>query len=280
MSAKKVWNSGDQLTASDLNGNFRFGGTGADGALTVSSGTTTVTGISAGYLEKNYTTVSITGTGVLGFTTLDATRGTTIVLRATGNVAITSSATRVIDLRSAGGGSDGQTGSNISSGTTAIGPGGGGGGSTGGNGTQGSHTTGNNVGAGTGGPGGNGHGPLIPFIRPPRPGGNGGSGGSGVGTSGGAGGLGGGALYIECGGAYNFTGTIDCSGAAGSTGGTGGTTNGGGGGGGAGGNVLVIYGTLTADSGTYTVSGGSGASAGGGAGANGTAYRAINTYFS
>ena len=49
--ARKIWNAGDQVTAVDLNGNFKFGGTGSDGALSISSGTTTLSAGSAAYLE-------------------------------------------------------------------------------------------------------------------------------------------------------------------------------------------------------------------------------------
>jgi hypothetical protein len=61
--AKKIWVAGDQVLAADLNGNFKFGGTGADGALSVSSGNTNIDAAGAAILVKNYTSISITGTG-------------------------------------------------------------------------------------------------------------------------------------------------------------------------------------------------------------------------
>jgi hypothetical protein len=61
-------------------------------------------------------------------------------------------------------------------------------------------------------------------------------------------------MLIECGGAYNFTtGTINASGVAGSAGSG---SFGVGGSGGGGGTIGVLYNTLTANSGTYTVAGG------------------------
>src|SRR4051794_9740770 len=101
---RHVWAAGDQLNAADLNGNFFFGGSGADGALSISSGTTTIACGGAAYVERNYSSISITGTGALAFSGLNTAAGTTAVLRSQGNATITSSATRAIDLRGAGGG--------------------------------------------------------------------------------------------------------------------------------------------------------------------------------
>jgi hypothetical protein len=57
----------------------------------------------------------------------------------------------------------------------------------------------------------------------------------------------------------------------------------GGGGGGAGGSIVVLYNSLTANTGTYTVSGGAGGSATGGAtggaGAAGFSIVKLNLYF-
>ena len=157
---------------------------------------------------------------------------------------------------------------------------------------------------------------------------NGGGGGAGIGGqssgSGGAGGVGGGALVIECAGAYNVTSTISVAGGVGGNGTQGGTFTGGqsnrggagggaftttgatgtdasgtatggdlgsGGGGGGGGTIIILYNTLTADSGTYTVSGGAGgtgasdtvpsarASGNGGAGGTGYSLVQLNTNF-
>lgn len=87
--------------------------------------------------------------------------------------------------------------------------------------------------------------------------------GSTAGTAtGGAGGIGGGCLLIECGGAFNFTtaGGISVAGANGSDGTcvTGNRLSAGGGSGGSGGFCSIRYNTLTANSGTITVSGGVG----------------------
>jgi hypothetical protein len=271
-SLSKEWSNGYFKTNVFVNGNpiasARYGGTGTDGALSVISGTTTLSLGSAAYFEKNYSSIAITGTGALAFSSPSATLGASIVLRSQGNVAITSSATRAIDLRALGGG----LGTGFAGVGGAGGAGGGGGGSTAGPGTTAASSI---VGGGTvnciGGQGGQTLPPLSGFIRIALPGGNGAAGA-------GAAGAGGGGLYIECGGAYNFTGTIDASGANGSTGSSGG-------GAGAGGNILVLYASLTADSGTYTVNGGTGGTASGGTGftaggnaAAGTTLRAVNNY--
>jgi hypothetical protein len=82
---------------------------------------------------------------------------------------------------------------------------------------------------------------------------------SGNATSG-VGGNGGGALIIECGGAWNFTTTNGIS-VAGQNGGTGTQTSAAhasGGGGGSGGFFLALYSALTANTGTINVSGGTG----------------------
>ena len=78
-----------------------FGGDGSDGALSISSGTTTIDLSSAAITIKNYTSISITGTGALAFSN-PATTGSIVILKSQGNVTITSSATRAIDLRSLG----------------------------------------------------------------------------------------------------------------------------------------------------------------------------------
>src|SRR6185312_14371391 len=87
-------------------------------------------------------------------------------------------------------------------------------------------------------------------------GGGGTSGAGGSSGAGGNGGRGGGALYIECGGAWNFTTAsgISINGANGSNGASTSGSNGGGGGGGGGsaGMLVVLYTSLTANSGTIT----------------------------
>lgn len=101
---------------------FRFGGTGSDGALTVTSSTVIDLG-GAETFVKNYTTISITSSGSLSFINPHA-NGTNIIFNATGNVIITSAATRAIDLRLLGGiGGIGVTSSTTSSGNGGRGSG-------------------------------------------------------------------------------------------------------------------------------------------------------------
>ena len=270
----------------------KFGGTGADGALSISSGTTTLALGSATYFEKNYTSISITGTGNLAFSGSNSTTGTFIVLRSQGAVTLTSNSSAVIDLRSHGGGLG--TANVIVDSPSSAGDGtiGGMGGASG--------TSAGSSGATFGGAGSSSFmilgGPCVPAAMPyalrAYPGGNGSNGVSGgangfSGVGGGAGGRGAAGLYIECGGTYTFTtGTIAGQGSNGSNGGTGGggATHSSGGGGGGGANIVVLYSALGADSGTYTVTGGSGGSSGGGgaaagnSGQNGTTYRGQNNY--
>jgi len=246
-------------------GKFRFGGTGADGALSISSGTTTIDLGSAAIVVKNYTSISITGTGKLAFSNPN-TNGTIVILKSQGGVTLTSSQTPMIDASSLGGAG----GSAVTATSTTSGNNGSGGTST-------FLATGGGQGA-TSGAAGTG-GTLAAFsyggfaftttrqkytTLPIASGGGSGavfvSGGANSGTSG-AGGRGGGTLVIECAGAWNFTTTsgISVAGANGGTGtSTGGDTNSSGGGGGAGGFFLGIYNTLTSNSGTVTVTGGTG----------------------
>ncbi len=262
----------------------KFGGTGVTPALNISSGVTTINLNGASYVEEDYKSISITGTGELAFSNPNTTTGTIVALRSQGNVTITSSASRAIDLRGMGGGLGNASVAVGGGGAEGTGSGGGGGGSGSGAGGGGSGQSGggaSNVVQTIGGYGG----PAVPypnvFARLVLPGGNGsGASGGGSGAGGGGGGLGGGALYIECAGAYDFTGVIDASGTAGTNGTTGAYSNyGGSGGGGAGGNILVLYSSLIADSGTYNLAGAAGGSnGGGGGGANGVAVRSVNTY--
>ncbi len=61
----------------------KFGGTGADGALTVTSGTTTISASNAAVVTKNYTSFSITGTAYVQFTTPN-TNGTVCIVKSQG----------------------------------------------------------------------------------------------------------------------------------------------------------------------------------------------------
>lgn len=257
---------------------IRFGGTGADGALAISSGTTTVNLGNARVYVLNYTSVSITGTAVLAFSNPHSA-GTLVIIKSQGNVTLTSSATPMIDCSALGAAA--ATAPNfVFDGVTHVG-------------ATGNAGSGQTAGAAQSTVG------LIYTnqsqyttvlgalarrainVVPGAGGGTGGAGGNGTGTTGaagGAGGRGGGALLIECGGALNFTTTngISVAGAAGSNGsngsqGTGGGGNsgsggGGGGGGGAGGNVLILYNILTANTGTINVLGGAGGDSGTGGG--------------
>lgn len=287
-----------------LSGKGAFGGDGSDGALSVSSGTTTLNLGGASVFIKNYTSISITGTGAIDFSN-PAAAGTIVIFKSQGAVTITSSATRAIDLRGIGGG-EGSWSANSSNGTAggsggaaSPGGGGGGGGATEGAGTAGSAGTG----GGTNGSGGTAGGQITlrsSFFNQRRKalftttGHSGAAGGVGKNgsnlTDGAAGtaGVGGGALTIECAGALNVTGTIDASGTAGGAGGNGTVGPGGGGGGGGGGTIYILYNTLTANSGTFTVSGGSGGAGGvkgaltggaGGAGATGYSLVEQNVSF-
>lgn len=263
----------------------KFGGTGADGALTVSSGNTNVDCANAMIVVKNYTSVSITGTGSVTFTNPHA-NGTIILLRATGDITLTSSAAPMLDASGMGGvgGTAGAT-SNTSGSTAAdtntfftfVTHGG---------------TAGLNVPTqGSGGALPTAIAPATPFASTSIPilkygidfwvgsgGGGGGTANSSNNATQGTGGRGGGGLIIECAGSWNFTTASGIS-VAGKVGGNPtNTTFGGAGGGGAGGFIYALYNTLTANSGTVNVAGGAGGStvnnstAGGGGGS--TAYTA------
>jgi len=267
----------------------KFGGTGVDGALTITSGTTTINLGGASVFVKNYSSISITGTtSKLAFSN-PASTGTIIVLKSQGNVTITSTNSPAIDITSMGA-AGGAAGS--STGGSQQGGGGGGGASAAGNGVGSSGII--NTTNGPGNPGsvyagwlwmmmtaatsaqatntpGLGGTINIPTVANSAkyvkicviPGGGAAAGQDGSTGHGGAGAVGAGALYIECAGALNITAIILASGGTGSNG----AGNGGGGGGGGGGSIVILYNTLTANTGTYTVTGGSpGNSAGAGAG--------------
>ncbi len=279
----------------------KFGGTGADGALSITAGTTTIALGGAPLFVKNYTSISITG-GALAFSGT-STVGHIIVLKSQGDCTFTSASTTMIDLRQIGslGGVGGANGG------TGAGGGGGGGASTindgnsSGAGTFAGGTAGtvgsaygqwlfSEITAGAGGSisavvagGLNPHGSstLPQYVKLAFMPGSGGGGGAGGNTGSGLrGGAGGGALWIECGGALNFTGTIDASGQIGRAGDAGNAGNSGSGGGGS---VVILYTTLTNNAGTITTTGGTsqtGTTGGaGGAGGNGFSLVNINTEF-
>jgi len=267
-----IFNATTTLATTTVNGKDvfnnlgKFGGTGVDGALTITSGTTTIDCTLAIVCVKNYTSISITGTGVLAFSNPTST-GTTIILKSQGAVILTSSATPMINAKGMGAAG----GAGISTSDSAVHTGiSGAGGNTLLYQTQGGVASDGDVGLGTGG------GVAIswialansslkyPFVFSGGGGGGGGTTSSAGSTSiSGAGGNGGGALIIECGGALNFTTTGGIS-VAGTNGGSGSFTGtnykAAGGGGGGGGYALILYNNLTANSGTITVSGGTGGS--------------------
>lgn len=267
-----------------------FGGTGTDGALSISSGTTTLSGAINGVIEKDYTSISITGTANLAFSGAQM-----VILRSQGACTDTSSKVNSID---GGGylGAGGSAGSGVlvadTPSSASGGLGGSGGGST--NGTGGKGTVSANSPFYITIPGTQ-LSPLATSSRFVPAGGNGSSGTSGgnngfSGQGGGGGGNGGTGIYIECAGNLNFTGGISTIGANGQSLGANGTggAGGGGGGGGGGGNVEVLYGgSLTADSSVYNMGAGVGGTGGTGvsngttgqSGAAGTHLEAKNTYF-
>lgn len=307
--------NGQALTYSSVLGKWqnsaavaKFGGTGADGALSITTGTTTISLGGAAVFVKNYSSLSITGTGQLSFSNPHA-NGTFIILKVSGGITISTSGNPAIDA----------SGMGATGGTAGVVPGGNGGTGNqaqssigllygGGAGSLGTGAATNTAGAAGGtllgklifltkvinvvpGSGGGGTGATGGFNATTGGGGGGssanttgsigstGSGGAGTNIAGFAGGNGGAALYIECAGTYNCSAVISVAGKNG----TNSTTDGGGGGGGGGGTILALYNTLGADTGTYTVSGGTGGTAvrsnTGGNGAAGQSYVGVNTEF-
>ena len=270
-------------------GSVSFGGTGVDGALNISSGTTTIDLGGVAIFIKNYSSISITGTGKLAFSNPHS-RGTIIILKSQGDVKITSSTNPAIDLRNLGayGGSAGADGGA-------------------GNGLLVAPKKGNgSLVAGSGALAGFGVGIIAPsfatkWIPLPLFTGSGGGGGRNDTYVCGGGGRGAGCLMIECGGALNISSTINASGTAGGdyvpgsgnsngAGGGGGPSlndtpattwgfmgaSGAGGGGGGGGVIVILYNTLTSNTGTFIVTGGAGGSIYGGAGSVGYSLVAKN----
>lgn len=233
----------------------QFGGSGADGALSVTSGTTTIDLGGVNVFTKNYTTISISSGATLAFSN-PASDGTIIILKATGNVTITGTVNA-----SGMGGNSGVIGYGML-GTELV--------------------DGQNGGSGTGGAGGvifstnkklytkssNQLYSRALYVYAGSGGGDGQGGDAPNSASGGSGGRGGAGLYIECRGALDFSGTINTSGLIGANGANGTTTSGGGGGGGGGsaGSIVVLYNTLTANTGTLTSVGGAGGTSGSGSG--------------
>lgn len=235
---------------------MRFGGDGTDGALSITSGTTTLAMGAVTAFIKNYTSISITGTGKLAFSGPNS-NGTRIFLKSQGNVTLTSSTVPLIDLTLLGAAAS----TNGYMGNTYIQSYGNNGGSflasgsvptaAGGSVTFNWNTVNPDL-----------QGFKYPYMHIATAGGNGGADArSGDSATAGTRGLGAGSMLIECAGALNFTGTITATGQAG-TNGTGthvaGCYASSGGGGGGGGFVGIIYNTLTANSGTVNITGGAG----------------------
>ena len=78
-----------------------FGGTGVDGALTVASGTTTIDLLGKRIFVKQYTSISITGTGKVTFSNPHS-NGTIILLKSQGDVTLTSSQAPMLDASGMG----------------------------------------------------------------------------------------------------------------------------------------------------------------------------------
>jgi hypothetical protein len=279
--------SGQNITVT--NTAIKFSGDGSDGALVITSGTTTLDLGGAQYFYKQYTSISITGTGKLAFTN-PHNNGTIITLKSQGNVTLTSSSAAMIDGSGMGG--QGGAGGVYVSGPYSNGNGVAGYKGTsimdanvdyGGGGTQ--VDPNNNI--GLGGTAGtqmtiNGYlyySTVLVNLQERRvkvfcgsgAGGGGAYSDTGVGGNGGAGGAG---IIIECGGAFNFTtGSISVAGVIGSNGVSNGGSGGGSGagGGGSAGSLLIMYNSLTANTGTVVLTGGNGG-VGGGSGATGSHY--------
>ncbi len=223
----------------------KFGGTGTDGALSVTSGNTNIDLGGAQFLIKNYTSISITGTGSITFINPHA-NGSVIHLKSQGGVTLTSSATPMIDASGCGGSggagsanSAATAGSGISASwiiynTTSTGGGGGAVGNGPAQGAAGTVPT-NNTFYGFGLRSVTLGNERFPILLVPGAGGGGGSSNNASPVAG-TGGNGGGALYIECAGAWNFTTAngISVAGKNGNAGTVNANSNGGGGGGGAG----------------------------------------------
>lgn len=287
-SASKVirFNSSGLINAGILTSGF--GGTGADGAKTISA-SENLDAASANYVVKNYTSLTINAGQTWTLINRGTTYGTLVHIKITGNLIVNGT----INFSGATSGFKGgafclvnPNGENGTAGSPASmssksGNGGNGGASYASVGTTGGTGTGNTTQVAN-------HSSKLPFYAatdlnikylPGKTllafcGGSGGTGGSVAGgTGGGVGGDGGAGLIIEVIGTVTFgaSSVINLSGGAGGTGGTGdGSFGEGGGGGGGGGIGVIVYNGALTDSGlTKTVTGGSGGAGGGTGGAGG-----------
>jgi len=254
----KPWSAGDELLATELNAAIKWGGDASDGALDTSGGVVNIDFGNEQIVTKNYSSINI-ATNNLTFTNPHV-NGTLLILRSTGNVTISAD----IELTGAGA-NNGTTGFSILDTTAHYGE-------------DGDDASGDTGGTGSGEGGVIFDDNLLFYVTPDEnrfyrkflnivTGSGGGDGGSRAGgANGGDGGYGGGGLIIECGGALDFSGNINVDGKIGTAGiFTGGNAGGGGGGGGgSAGMALVMYNSLTANTGTINARGGAG-----GAGATG-----------
>lgn len=240
-----------------------FGGDGSDGALTIAAGTTTVNLGGLSYVTKNYSSISITGTGVLAFSNPHA-NGTIIVIKCRGDMTLSSSATPMIDISNCG--PAGGAGATRSSAGGAVGTGGTGSVSiflSAGAGGGGSYSGSPTGAAGTTAAWAWSSAQLISAfakyrdVLVPGAGGGGGSvkcGNSSTATAG-TGGRGAGALAIECAGTLNFTtaGGLSITGTVGAnSSGSGANRKEAGGGGGGSGSLILLYNVAGTISGTVT----------------------------
>lgn len=250
------------LATTTVNGlplNVQWGGNGNLGALSISSGTTTVDLANAETTVLQYTSLSITGTGQLAFIN-PATTGSQVTIKVQGTTTLTSTAPG-IDMRNLGApGGGANTG-----GTSAVG--------------QASYPSNVSPGGAAGGAasgsaaGGTG---IVQLLNQRSNGGIALMPGSGGGGGNGVGGRGGGALLLEVAGQLTCTGTGVVN-AGGANGATGGSTGGGGGGGG--GSVVILYNQPSNGAGiscTVVATGGTGGTGNSGAVAGGAGGTALN----
>lgn len=240
-----------QMTSVVSNPAVKFGGTGADGPLTVSSGNTNIDLGNAAFFTKNYSSISITGTGSITFINPNSA-GTVISILCSGNATLTSSTLPYFDTSGCGaaGGAintNGTTANEVLDATAH------------GDGTAYSSTT-------------------TPFYLTAStklykkaiyitPGSGGKGSANGASGSGQLGGRGGGAFYMEVAGTLNMTGTggVSVAGKPGLTG----TGSSGGSGGGAAGWGVILYNTAGTITGNINDAGGTGGTGGPTTGAGG-----------
>ena len=250
--------AGSTLDGEAINTGFAgpFGGTGADGPLSIVAGTTTLDLGGVQFFVRNYTEIEVSGTGQLAFSN-PHDHGTVILLRSLGDVQVTSSALPAIDVSGLGAVGGDPSSLYGETGTGAL-----------------RFFTWPLVGSDRGGGewGGSGRGGEAYaadwFLAPLALSGEvriaAGSGG-GIGWSAtssntqvGMGGRGGGSLVMQVGGELDFTGAIHANGDDGTDAIAGCS---GGGGGGSAGRVVILYGSSGVVTGTVQNEGGDGGNA-------------------